>query len=114
MIRGLAECIDFMHSAHSPAEIAWTSPTTPEQPAVPALPANHGVGALDPDWVNPRDPALALGPDGKPARSRRAPLWEDVPDEKWNDWRWQLSNRINTLEEVGAGPEPDRRGAAPA
>ena len=53
-------------------------------------------------FVNPRDPALALGPDGKPARSRRAPLWEDVPDEKWNDWRWQLSNRINSLDEVAA------------
>jgi len=23
-----------------------------------------------------------------------------VPDERWNDWRWQLSNRVNTLEEV--------------
>jgi lysine 2,3-aminomutase len=22
-----------------------------------------------------------------------------VPDEKWNDWRWQLSNRINTADE---------------
>ena len=52
-------------------------------------------------WVNPRDPALALGADGLPARSRRAPQWVDVPDEKWNDWRWQLSNRVNTLDEVG-------------
>ena len=54
-------------------------------------------------WVNPRDPALALGADGLPARSRRAPQWVDVPDEKWNDWRWQLSNRVNTLDEVGQG-----------
>mgnify|MGYP001764763190 CR=1 FL=1 len=23
----------------------------------------------------------------------------DIPDEKWNNWRWQLSNRINTVEE---------------
>ena len=63
--------------------------------------AATALARRDPDWVNPRDPALALGPDGKPARSRRAPLWEDVPDEKWDDWRWQLSNRVNTLEEVG-------------
>ena len=35
-----------------------------------------------------------------PAVSRRAPIWEDVPDEKWNDWRWQLSNRVNDLEEI--------------
>ncbi len=29
----------------------------------------------------------------------RAALWRDVPDEKWNDWRWQLANRLNTAEE---------------
>lgn len=28
----------------------------------------------------------------------RAPIWTDVPAEKWNDWRWQLSNRVNDLE----------------
>ena len=31
--------------------------------------------------------------------SKRAPFYADVPDEKWNSWRWQLSNRINTVEE---------------
>jgi lysine 2,3-aminomutase len=31
--------------------------------------------------------------------SKRAPIYADVPDEKWNNWRWQLSNRINTPEE---------------
>ncbi|KAA3645060.1 MAG: KamA family radical SAM protein [Chloroflexi bacterium] len=25
--------------------------------------------------------------------------WEDVPMEKWNDWRWQLSHRLNTVED---------------
>lgn len=34
-----------------------------------------------------------------PFPSKRAPLYSDVPDEKWNNWRWQLSNRINTPEE---------------
>ncbi|HSS36305.1 MAG TPA: lysine 2,3-aminomutase, partial [Patescibacteria group bacterium] len=43
---------------------------------------------------------MALGADGRPAVSRRAPLWEDVPDEQWNDWRWQLSHRVNDLEEI--------------
>ena len=52
-------------------------------------------------FVNLRDPARAIGPDGKPAVSRRASIWADVPDERWNDWRWQLSNRVNTLEEIG-------------
>ncbi len=56
--------------------------------------------AADAPFVNRADPALALGPDGRPAVSRRAPRWEDVPDEKWNDWRWQLSNRVNDLDEI--------------
>ena len=31
-------------------------------------------------FVNLADPARALGQDGKPAVSRRAPIYEDVPD----------------------------------
>ncbi len=34
-----------------------------------------------------------------PFPSRRAPYYKDVPDEKWNDWRWQLSHRLNTAED---------------
>ncbi|HEX7497095.1 MAG TPA: lysine 2,3-aminomutase [Candidatus Limnocylindrales bacterium] len=52
-------------------------------------------------FVNLRDPARAIGPDGRPAVSRRAAIWADVPDERWNDWHWQLSNRVNTVEEIG-------------
>jgi len=32
--------------------------------------------------------------------SKRAPAYADVPDEKWNDWRWQLSHRLNSVEEI--------------
>ena len=35
-----------------------------------------------------------------PFISKRAPIYADVPDEKWNDWRWQLSHRLNTAEEI--------------
>ncbi len=49
-------------------------------------------------WINQRDPAKALGPDGLAARSRRAPYYADVPDEQWDSWKWQLSNRVNDLE----------------
>jgi lysine 2,3-aminomutase len=31
----------------------------------------------------------------------RAPYWKDVPDEQWMDWRWQMSNRLNSVEELG-------------
>jgi lysine 2,3-aminomutase len=29
-------------------------------------------------------------------------LWSHVPDADWNDWRWQLRNRITTLEALEA------------
>ena len=32
-----------------------------------------------------------------PFPSKRAPIYQDIPDEKWNDWRWQLSHRLNSL-----------------
>ncbi|MFN3334233.1 MAG: KamA family radical SAM protein, partial [Caldilinea sp.] len=25
--------------------------------------------------------------------------WQDVPLTQWNDWRWQLSHRLNTVED---------------
>jgi lysine 2,3-aminomutase len=58
------------------------------------------VAVMEAPFVNRADPARAVGPDGRPAVSRRAPKWADVPDEQWNDWRWQLSHRVNTLAEI--------------
>ncbi|MDR0356779.1 MAG: KamA family radical SAM protein, partial [Clostridiales Family XIII bacterium] len=29
------------------------------------------------------------------------PLWKDVTDEEWNDWKWQISNRLTSVEEIG-------------
>ena len=68
--------------------------------------ARHQAPADDVPFVNLADPARALGSDGKPTTSRRAPLWADVPDEKWNDWRWQLSHRVNDVEEIEVPPAP--------
>ncbi|MDD5466505.1 MAG: lysine 2,3-aminomutase [Anaerolineales bacterium] len=34
-----------------------------------------------------------------PFPSKRAPVYADVLAEQWSNWRWQLSNRINTVEE---------------
>ncbi len=44
--------------------------------------------------------------------SKRAPLYKDVPLEKWNDWRWQLSNRLNSVHDIGqilCLTEPERK-----
>jgi lysine 2,3-aminomutase len=34
-----------------------------------------------------------------PFTSKRASIYAEIPDEKWKNWRWQLSHRINTPEE---------------
>ena len=73
---------------------------TTDAKRLPTVPAELAVTSPETPFVNRRDPARALGPDGKPARSRRPAYWADVPDEKWDDWRWQLSNRVNELEEI--------------
>jgi lysine 2,3-aminomutase len=31
--------------------------------------------------------------------SKRAPFFKEIPDEKWNDWRWQMANRLNSVED---------------
>ncbi|MBI3322703.1 MAG: lysine 2,3-aminomutase, partial [Candidatus Omnitrophica bacterium] len=31
---------------------------------------------------------------------RRVPLWKDVSTEDWEDWHWQLRNRIYTVEQL--------------
>ena len=32
--------------------------------------------------------------------ARRNGLFRDVPDELWNDWHWQVKNRVETLEDL--------------
>ena len=32
--------------------------------------------------------------------SRRKILFPNVTDEEWNDWHWQVKNRIETLEDL--------------
>ncbi len=35
------------------------------------------------------------------SRHRRdIPLWKDVADEDWNDWKWQIKNRITTVDRL--------------
>jgi lysine 2,3-aminomutase len=33
--------------------------------------------------------------------SQRAPIYKDIPASQWNDWRWQLSHRLNSAEDIG-------------
>ena len=34
-----------------------------------------------------------------PFSSKRAPIYSDIPDDQWNNWRWQLSKRMNTIQD---------------
>ncbi len=36
-------------------------------------------------------------PPGKP---RRHPLWRNVPDKRWDDWRWQSQNAIRSVRQL--------------
>ncbi len=35
-----------------------------------------------------------------PGTSRRHPVWQDVPQEQWDDWRWQMQNAIRTTSQL--------------
>ncbi len=49
----------------------------------------------------PPGPSPRQRPGGKEqSRARRAAIWRDVPDEDWNDWRWQLRHRVNSPEQL--------------
>jgi lysine 2,3-aminomutase len=33
-------------------------------------------------------------------KAKKIDRWREVPSENWNDWKWQVSHRIRTLEEL--------------
>ena len=35
-----------------------------------------------------------------PSRPRRHPVWENVPDAQWDDWRWQTQNSIRSVRQL--------------
>lgn len=36
-----------------------------------------------------------------PAATPRHPAWAEIPDAQWNDWRWQMRNRVTDLTRLG-------------
>ena len=45
-------------------------------------------------------PPASRAADLKQFRSAGRGYWSNVSDKDWNDWRWQLKNRITTLEKL--------------
>ena len=31
---------------------------------------------------------------------REIPMWQDVTDDQWNDWQWQVANRITEIDQL--------------
>lgn len=50
--------------------------------------------------ANEEPPTLRLLNSLKEFHSAGRGFWSDVPDSDWNDWRWQLRNRITTVEQL--------------
>ncbi len=60
--------------------------------------------------VKAENPVVAAAPDAivTTASGRRASigdyhkvaLWRDVTDEQWEDWHWQIKNRITSLDQI--------------
>lgn len=35
-----------------------------------------------------------------PSKPRRNPIWADVPDHQWDDWRWQSQNAVRSVRQL--------------
>jgi lysine 2,3-aminomutase len=33
-------------------------------------------------------------------RTPRPAIWQDIPDEDWDNWRWQLAHRLNSVDDL--------------
>src|SRR5881227_3029089 len=54
---------------------------------------------LEPPSANPQ--ALnGVDEEEPPGKPRRHPLWCDVPDRQWDDWRWQSQNAIRSVRQL--------------
>jgi lysine 2,3-aminomutase len=52
----------------------------------------------DPRSVSPA--AAGLDEEEPPGKPRRHPLWRDVPEHQWQDWRWQSQNAIRSVRQL--------------
>ena len=67
--------------------------------------------AAEAPFVNLADPARALGPDGRPAVSRRAPIWDGRPRRAVERLALAAQPPRQRPRRDRADPQPDRRGA---
>ncbi|MCI0365061.1 MAG: KamA family radical SAM protein [Phycisphaerales bacterium] len=56
---------------------------------------NSATALLDPPFTVEPQSDFVIGPQSQAIRERAFP---DATDEQWNDWKWQLRNRIKDVE----------------
>src|SRR3954471_18138984 len=44
--------------------------------------------------------SCGTGDEEPPGKPRRHPLWRNVPDKHWDDWRWQSQNAIRSVRQL--------------
>src|SRR5215204_3963232 len=44
--------------------------------------------------------AAGFDDEEPPSKPRRHPLWADVPQHQWDDWRWQSQNAIRSVRQL--------------
>ena len=45
-------------------------------------------------------PSYSYDDEEPPGKPRRHPLWRDVPDKHWDDWRWQSQNAVRSVRQL--------------
>jgi lysine 2,3-aminomutase len=48
----------------------------------------------------PHSPTAGHEDDEPPSTPRRHPLWANVPDLQWDDWRWQSQNAVRSVRQL--------------
>ena len=63
--------------------------------------ATRGIG--EPETSNIQNNDRGSGPESEEPPGGASPPhpWEDEPLARWNDWRWQLAHRLNTVNDFG-------------
>jgi lysine 2,3-aminomutase len=75
--------------------------------SIMASPSGMMLGEAEEPPSRPRTSRLSSLSHNLPP-GKRHPAWADVPDQQWNDWRWQRQHAIRTADQLAALlPLPD-------
>ena len=44
--------------------------------------------------------ATGIDEDEPPGKPKRHPMWRDIPDHQWDDWRWQSQHAIRSVRQL--------------